>query len=156
MKMNICSTFFSEVLPYQLMLEAKQYLLPINYWDFDPRDKYVDPSNQMSIFSSWSKESANNASGLIKAYSLPRESGQLKWLWATILLMLTLKLKLVSSIFITTAVPLISSRNHEQVFRTVLFEIQKVIRAEGHLSKEYRLQHIDTSELKKHICLKMK
>lgn len=52
MKMNICSTFFSEVLPYQLMLEAKQYLLPINYWDFDPRDKYVDPSNQMSIFSS--------------------------------------------------------------------------------------------------------
>jgi len=70
--------------------------------------------------------------------------------------MLALKLKLVSSIFITTAVPLISSPNHEQIFRTVPFEIHKVIRAEGHLSKEYRLQHIDTSELKKHICLKMK
>lgn len=94
--------------------------------------KHVGPSNQTSIFSSATEGSTNTASGLEGVASqlqlakwtgllinilpdessLSQESWEFKWFWAALPLILALKLKLASSVLITTTVPLISSPKH--------------------------------------------
>lgn len=56
------------------------------------------------------------------------------------------KLKLATSIFISTALLVVNSPKHWQILRTVLLEMKEsVIRPKAGQAKENRLLHIGTS-----------
>lgn len=162
MKMNICSTsalffFLQNKCTNQVIPHVNVISYPLTSEIVSQQtSKHVGPSNQTSFFFLWNQRvykhcqwpgrALERASQLQLAKwtgllinilpdesSLSQESWEFKRFWAALPLILAPKLKLASSILIATAVPLISSPKHEQIFRTVLLEIL------DQPSKEYRL-----------------